>query len=206
MHRWEDGTVGYLFMNVFANSPPLCGNLDSNLHLRLESCGMKGAKKVLCEEEGSPDKFYSSQYAVSERRRIPMSEPTNAAVHFKHTVCPSGYLTHSFLACDPLSACWQNGNLGQSNTGASTNRKVASMCLSTLSTLFTCTTNTERVPYSLVCDNNKDCLDASDEDFCTYPSCSSSSHFKCTNDQVRINKDSDLKAKYMFTLECSRQH
>ena len=49
---------------------------------------------------------------------------------------------------------------------------------------FQCQSETQRVPYSLVCDHRQDCLDGSDETFCTFLPCYLHYQFQRLNKQV----------------------
>ncbi|XP_070183634.1 G-protein coupled receptor GRL101-like [Littorina saxatilis] len=85
--------------------------------------------------------------------------------------CPLHHYTHLFLACDVTSVCWKHGG--------------SPRCESSVTPLppsFTCTNQIERVPYTLVCDHRADCIDRSDEDFCSFAPCRTG-HFSCDNGQ-----------------------
>ena len=191
MHRWEDGTVGYFLKNYLLSRPPSCGRLvvvSGIIKLETPLCFLKETKSI-CEQGDKLEETYPNQNGQSERPRLPVIKAPLSAVPLRHAVCPLGHWTHEFLACDPQSACWQQDSLGQSSSDRNTRRNGTSVCQSRLSTLFTCRNGAEHVPYSLVCDHHGDCVDGSDEDFCTYPSCSSSFHFKCISSQVRSRRD-----------------
>ncbi|KAK7105392.1 hypothetical protein V1264_016781 [Littorina saxatilis] len=86
-------------------------------------------------------------------------------------VCPLGHVTHSFLSCDPLTACW-----AQLYSSCSLDK-------TPLPPSFMCTNSLESVPYSLVCDFRPDCSDNSDEQFCVHVPCDRERHFECRNGQ-----------------------
>ena len=151
--------------------------------LKLERCGSTYTRSVLCEE-GPPEQMSTIQNDAFSRHRLQLPKLGYSSIHFPYVVCPLGHWTHTFLACDMRSACWQRGSFRQSS-GRDVRRNVPSFCRSTLSALFTCRTGVNHVPYSLVCDHSRDCPDSSDEDFCVHPSCSGSWQFECTNKQVK---------------------
>ena len=166
-HAWPPSAA-------FVYKPPVLETLVASFDVSLRS---------LCEKEdlsetGTPKNGLSGKPFV----QLPSSD--NDSVGFLHVVCSSGHYTHLFLACDVRSDCLQHDPLGQSN-GSDT---LMALCTSILGTLFTCRNGVGRVPYSLVCDHSQDCLDSSDEDFCVYPSCSSSWQFECENRQVGHKK------------------
>ncbi|KAK7475462.1 hypothetical protein BaRGS_00033281, partial [Batillaria attramentaria] len=103
-----------------------------------------------------------------EESGIVISTPTlwmsNSTIPY--TQCPAGHVTHDFLACDAQSACWSRDDPS----------------VSCLAPLFTCTNGFERVHYTFVCDYRPDCSDASDENFCVFPTCRMS-EFSCGNKQ-----------------------
>ena len=120
--------------------------------------------------------------------------PTDKAADLDVTsvVCPSGHSTHAFLACDVQSACWADGDFLAYRSGSDGGWDVptSSSCRAPLTSLppsFRCRTLGQRVPYSVVCDFRPDCLDASDEDFCTFPPCDPHSQFQCNNKQVGLD-------------------
>ena len=179
MLQWEDGTVDYFLTYRKTEPNPVCGSQSVVRDIEMHGCSLYGIKHVLCEEEGTSQETYASQKSLSRKSGDQLPELINSSVPLAHVFCPSGHWTHEFLACDGQSDCWQNGNVSHSN------RNVTSQCQSLLSTMFTCKMGVYNVPYSLVCDHSPDCLDASDEDFCSHPSCSSYAQFECTNKQVR---------------------
>ena len=146
-------------------------------------------KLFLCEKEGR-NKTDTSKNGLSGKPQIGMPKSDGDSIAFPHVACSSGHYTHQFLACDAQSHCMQRGPSGQ---GSGRDDALMSLCMSILSTLFTCRNDVEHVPYSLVCDHSQDCLDSSDEDFCFHPSCSGSRLFECGNKQVKRKKNASDK-------------
>ena len=103
--------------------------------------------------------------------------------------CPSGHVTHSFLACDLSISCWAEGSVTFSLHPESWALPTSQSCpvpqnMTSLSPSFPCRSDERRVPYSLVCDHRRDCLDGSDETFCKLIPCDWKSQFQCLNKQV----------------------
>ena len=149
----------------------------------MESCATSFTATFLCEEDGNPAEIHTSDKRSLERLEFQVSNVANFSFLFPYDVCPSGHWTHKFLACDPRSNCYQYDQI-LPTSGSGRLRTVTSQCETILQTQFTCRNGVGRVPYSLVCDHNQDCLDSSDEDFCVHPSCSGSWQFECVNMQV----------------------
>ena len=182
--------MAYFLKRIHFWYPYECVHANPADKLVLNHCTFHHTKLLLCEDDGFPATNDGSQHGLSGRRGIQLPKPTNSSLPFPHVTCPSGHRTHEFLACDVMSRCWQHDNVRQSSE-RDPRRNVTSQCQSLLSTLFTCRTTAELVPYSLVCDHHQDCLDASDEYFCVHPMCSGTQHFECSNKQVSdtITKD-----------------
>ena len=90
--------------------------------------------------------------------------------------CPSGHLTHIFLACDVITLCWARHDVTFGVRPESWALPTSQSCpvqlgMTSLPPSFPCGSEEQRVPYSLVCDHRRDCLDGSDETFCTFLSC-----------------------------------
>ena len=103
--------------------------------------------------------------------------------------CPSGHVTHSFLACDLSISCWAEGSVTFSLHPETWALPTSQSCpvpqnMTSLPPSFPCRSDERRVPYSLVCDHRRDCLDGSDETFCKLIPCDWKSQFQCLNKQV----------------------
>ena len=191
MYQWEDGTVGQYYRYfrpltaVWWVGIEQAGALWSFSLLKTRNVAAK-----LCEKEETLGD-HIQVHGLPETPEIQRTKPAKSPAGFPHVVCSSGHYTHDFLACDAQSACQQGDITGYSS---GSNADVTALCKSTLATLFTCKSEVEYVPYSLVCDHSQDCLDSSDEDFCVYPSCSGSRLFECTSGQVMRKRVARYKA------------
>ena len=143
----------------------LCSTTQQPGRLIMNWCYISLHMHLLCKKNG-PEEAQERLHGTSGRRRIQLSKPTlSSGKSITKIVCPSGHWTREFLSCDVRSACQQTENyVRYSEIGTK-----PSLCLSLFSTLFTCRAGVDRVSYSLVCDQNQDCLDGSDEDFCVHP-------------------------------------
>ena len=182
MHQWEDGTVGHFFRYEKSGGPPLRAGMERAGAILIVPFSFRSnyvPMLCLCETEEERKRGYG----IPGMPLVKPPSPANVSAGFPHVVCPSGHYTHQFLACDVQSAC-------QPRDGpAPRDGEVTPLCKSILATLFTCRNGVDFVPYSMVCDHNQDCLDASDEDFCVYPSCSGGWLFECANKQVSQGKE-----------------
>ncbi|KAK7103352.1 hypothetical protein V1264_018270 [Littorina saxatilis] len=102
--------------------------------------------------------------------------------------CPSGHVTHSFLACDKLASCFApREEMRFSSARESWDKPLSTSCRAPMTSLppsFPCERGSQRVPYSMVCDHRQDCQDdASDEDFCVFSSCSARRLRRCGRSQ-----------------------
>ena len=170
------------------HKPPVCAFLNydekiAKLLLCLKS-NINTDPHFLCESD--VEEIVSSTPADRQRLLVRIPTPTKQTPPLPHVQCPAGHLTHELLACDAHSYCWE-----QFDVTASDGRKTStssSSCLAPLTSVppsFSCASGPERVPYSMVCDHSRDCLDSSDEDFCVFPLCHGSGQFECNNKQVR---------------------
>ena len=193
MYQWEDGTIAYFLKGKKFESFSACG-IFNNRKVKLVDCETPWINDFLCEGDEEKDYVDTGGHGA---QGIDFSRPRNTSIHFMRVICPSGHWTHQFLACDLQSVCWHSNSFGKSS-GSDGRRKIAAQCQSPLSTLFTCRKSGEHVPYSLVCDHSHDCMDASDEDFCSYPSCLGSWQFECTNKQVKKHKGRSKQTIILF--------
>ena len=186
MYLWDDGTIGHLFRHSKFVPPPSLAGIIRGATLITTSPSLLhlfgvNTRPFLCEKE-EMHKGNTAEYGLSQNLQVLRPDLDNSSVGFPHAVCSAHHYTHEFLVCDKQSNCRQHHLLGQSRE---TDDVLMTLCKSTLATLFTCRSDVEHVPYSLVCDHSQDCLDSSDEDFCVHPSCFDSSLFECTNKQVK---------------------
>jgi len=137
----------------------------------------------ICDRQNS---WYADKYFLCEIERVrdtSVSAPELSLLdpkwpsHMELVRCPSGHVTFNFLACDVHSHCWGR----QGSYSFSCHAPLAS-----LPPHFACADSVGRVPYSMVCDHRQDCRDNSDEDFCTFRSCTGADEFRCNNGQVCV--------------------
>ena len=188
LHLWLDDTVGFLSAYQVPGrrkvDRPLSAYMMRGGRLLMQTGLWLKSDRFLCERSQKADEPLVGLNGKPETRRIQLSKPNfSSDNNVTRIVCPSGHWAHKFLACDARSVCWQKESFLQ-DSGNDIERNLKSMCESALSPLFACRTGVDRVSYSLVCDHNQDCLDASDEDFCVYPSCSIAQQLECSNRQV----------------------
>ena len=105
--------------------------------------------------------------------------------------CPKNHVTYNLLACDAASNCWAGSHVTfsvRSDSWAlpSSRSCPANQAVTSLPPSFQCRSGRHRVPYSMVCDHRRDCLDGSDETFCQFLPCNWSSQFQCLSKQVII--------------------
>ena len=180
-YRWDDNTMAYLpkYDTGYIDNIR-CSRTTPEGKLTMLSCNSFAHKQILCERN-----WPEEAQASSGRQNIQLSKPSSSfGKNITEIVCPAGHWTRKFLACDARSACRQNRKHVRNNEN-DVKGGLMPLCLSFLSTLFTCRATADGVSYSLVCDHSQNCPDASDEDFCVYPSCSTSKQFECFNKQVR---------------------
>ena len=187
-YLWHDGTVGFLSAYQVPEHEKLdrllCAYVTRGGRLHMGESFLMSSNRFLCEKSKKAEETFVGLNSKSDRRRIQLSTPTlSSDENITRIVCPSGQWAREFLACDVRSACWQKERFAQ-DSGNDLQRNLTSLCESALSPLFPCRTGVGRVSFSLVCDHNQDCLDASDEDFCVYPPCSITQQFECSNRQV----------------------
>ena len=106
-------------------------------------------------------------------------------------VCPKGHVTHAFLACDITSFCWAENNVLFSLSPESWASPMSQSCpvqlaVTSLPPSFPCRSQVQRIPYSLVCNHRRDCVDSSDETFCKFLPCQWQFQFQCLNKQVSL--------------------
>jgi hypothetical protein len=203
MLQWSDGVVAYL-VNVATgvSSANLdCAFIDiandkdytllPQVNLKANCGSMQGVQYICEKNHYEEDRGKDGQSAIHV-----VENPNNSfnVIHKLNTVqkkyieCPAGHLTHSFLSCDPKSACWNRVQGLASDV-------TCDAPLTPLPPMWTCRSGDSRVPYSLLCDHRADCSDHSDEQFCTFPLCQDTA-FHCDEDQVRY--DSGIFSSFLI--------
>ena len=208
---WADSTVDYI-SNIGAAGDidrrrPLCGYIQGQTSSRIdfEKCGVSLGRSTRLGDISSD---YLCQLPDTDRSQLTQPPPSSVRppIHsslakvnvttisqdggqWRPVVCPNGHVTHVFLVCDISTFCWAKGNVTFSFLSSSWALPSSQSCRAQLSSTslppsFPCRNDKQRVPYSLVCDHRPDCVDSSDEVFCTFFPCPPSSYFQCLNKQV----------------------
>ncbi|KAL8562040.1 hypothetical protein ACOMHN_031811 [Nucella lapillus] len=159
--QWSDKTIAY-FMSIHYPSkavyPPYCAVFEVGRHyLTVSSCNSPMPANYLCEMEFQEKEF-------SQHLEIVLPTPSRRASTLSQmTECPNNDTTYTFLQCNWGSHCYGDGE------------NEINQCLREYpqvgETMFTCTSQTQQVHYTLVCNHRPDCTDGSDEDFCVQPPC-----------------------------------
>ncbi|KAL8570213.1 hypothetical protein ACOMHN_029913 [Nucella lapillus] len=187
LYQWVDQTIAYDIGTTGSYNQPKganCGFLflsHSYLYqnyrflLMFLECDLPNTRYYLCEtplKKSSP----KSKFADPETSKIIMPVPANFNVSISTVICPSGYLTHEFLACDVNALCF-----------TSKDRRLFSCSapLTPLPPMFTCANGLERVPYTSVCDHRPDCFDDSDENVCIFRACDPMEEEQCGNRECK---------------------
>ena len=140
---------------------------------------------------------FRSASRFSSQRTLPDQVTVNATGLGQHTgkwnivTCPKGHVTHSFLSCDVSTSCWAERDITFSLRPETWALPAPQSCPARLAVTspppsFPCDVDKRRVPYSLVCDHRRDCLDDSDETFCKFTPCDWKSQFQCHSKQVGL--------------------
>ncbi|KAK7506138.1 hypothetical protein BaRGS_00002860 [Batillaria attramentaria] len=167
--QWTDGTIAYYRAIRNINIWPSCFVLSAQNYknrMDMKPCGKNAPySNYMCSMDQDSTGEGASDLSTPE---IQMS--TDNSNEYKQVRCPSGHMTHDFLACDVKSACWER-------------ESSCEVPLSPLPPTFMCDNQVERVPYTLVCDFRADCSDDSDEEFCVYQQCAEKEPFYCNDKQ-----------------------
>ncbi|KAK7108835.1 hypothetical protein V1264_016499 [Littorina saxatilis] len=199
--QWQDSTVAYYLDFMPDGSYPQCGVLtvkDRSRgkkvgHVRMWSCLRVKAlytwSYTLCQKpmaESGQTMTTTVRPPLPQFTEVALTTLQNRTDSDSFVVCPRGHLVHSFLACDPSSACFAADDIGFSSRRESWALPSYSSCdvnMTSLPPSFTCANGADHVPYTFVCDHRQDCLDNSDEDFCVYPPCNVTWQFQCRSHQ-----------------------
>ncbi|XP_025085565.1 G-protein coupled receptor GRL101-like [Pomacea canaliculata] len=160
-----DGAVTYWIpLPIYSNRKESCSyySFQDNNYIAMTHCYRHIIDKFPCEIASD-----------SSFQKVEMPRPASDIWTKNHVTCPSQHVTHTFLACDVRSDCWEE----RYDTSWSCSAPVVPV-----PPAFTCDSGAERVPYTLVCDHRADCSDRSDEDFCQFPACNVDD-FHCDNGQ-----------------------
>ena len=186
---WEDGTIAYAthYEKLINTGYPYCGKMLArgsefeelktrareiwtNL-VRLSKCTdlrwpMFGT--YLCEFD-NPSTL--TNRPVSKVQIADLKQP---ALPPGFVSCPSRHITHTYFACDMLSACWAGYDVAFGSSRKTWDIPSHDTCPISMTSLppsYACARLEQRIPYTLVCDHRQDCTDNSDEDFCFHAKC-----------------------------------
>ena len=199
---WEDKTINY-FSSIGRSSGklkrPKCGTITDGLYeVYYVICGRLASinRGYVCQKPLSKlDKLRQSVSPSSARPTLPSLAKINVTKAGQNggqwwpVSCPKEHVTHGFLACDAVTFCWAENYLTVSLRPESWALPTPQSCpallaMTSLPPSFSCQAEKQHVPYSLVCDHRRDCLDGSDEVFCTFLPCQWNSEFQCLSKQV----------------------
>ena len=196
---WQDRTVDYAVgIVIYAIHPedfePKCTVLASSKGflglIRCKSLSPGTDHGFICQyPDESRDQNIQLLTASPSLARINVTTLDHNGNRLRLVICPSGHATHTFLACDVATKCWAKGRVITSLLPHSWALPTSQSCPAKMAPLppsFLCRSEEQHVPYTLVCDHRPNCLDGSDEKFCTYPPCHGETQFQCLNKQVSI--------------------
>ena len=199
---WEDKIVDYHagLSTDFGVDRPACSSFGDKPGLVKMGFCVRPAKKYLCQipeaRRGQPTqtRFPSvthGSWPSLPKVKVNATTAIQYGAEWSPVFCRKGHLTHVFLACDVSTSCWTRGDVTlsfRSYTWAlpTSQSCPAQLAVTSLPPSFTCSSEEQKVPYSLVCDHRRDCVDGSDETFCKFPPCKWLTQFQCLNKQVCI--------------------
>ena len=191
---WADGTIPYgVHVHKSVSRQPWCGFMEnlygqsvyrvsemSTLPVHLYACSANALSSMyhLCE-------FPTTQNGTESRHSesvVTISAPRQNDVVPSWVSCPTGHLTHTFLACLVHSACWAGDDVTYGSARDFWDIPSYTTCPAPLSLLppsYACASRGDRVPYTFVCDHLRDCSDNSDESFCQHQPCGGTSPLQC---------------------------
>ena len=191
---WSDKTVVYTarHLGYFSGSGTINSFRVSHLRNKLD---VKRANKrrvlfFVCEKlmehkneiTSRPVEFLLDKTSSLDFRRTKQSLVT----------CADGHLTHAFLACDQKSRCGQTVCYFVRETRNTVEVISAVQRYVDTVAMYSCSSDDTEVSYSLLCDFTPDCVDKSDESFCSHAFCT---EFTCANGPcVPISKRCDKYA------------
>ena len=227
---WEDKTIDYISKKMSlarGNRRPKCGSAMAIPFLVGHVlCGLliPYFRKYLCQKlDTNHYQFEQLMPLSASKLTLPSLVTANfttnrhIATQWRKVSCSSGHVTHVFLACDAVTFCGAENGVTVSFQSASWALPTSLSCpalrgMTLIPPSFSCQSKKQYVPYSLVCDHRRDCLDGTDESFCDFRPCLWSSQFQCLNRQVCYLWDHDISVvnmsslSHMFPFFCSIIH
>ncbi|KAK7482380.1 hypothetical protein BaRGS_00026399, partial [Batillaria attramentaria] len=181
---WVDGTVSH-DVNV-TNDLGIISLLRCDRESKLSALYNQGGSRILhmtAADKHLCDSFVCQAANASVRSRsgqnIVFPTVHHAEILKTATVplvrCSRTHVTRDFLSCDTASNCEVRGNsltlcpvtIRVRSAGSfSTERSLVNRRVTVA--MFVCDTQTDRIPFTLVCDFKRDCPDGSDEKFCRH--------------------------------------
>ena len=173
---------------------PICTVLTSSKGwlglIECDSISPGGDHGFICQyPDESRDQSTQLLTASPSLAKINVTTVDQNGNRWRPVICPSGHATHTFLACDVATNCWAKGRVITSllpDSWALPTSQSCPMKMTPFPPSFLCRSEEQHVPYTLVCDHRPNCVDGSDENFCTHPSCHVETQFQCLNKQVSI--------------------
>ena len=137
----------------------------------------------LCETSttGNMNKVAKDKALPLQSLSLSLSERDDMMV-----TCPAGHATRCLMAVDSNTACLKHDEVFGMGAALRPQDPTLSSCLGTLKAAFAnfmCVGSGDPLPYTLVCDHRKDCMDNSDEEFCVFPPCTGDTPLKCASNQ-----------------------
>ena len=175
LHAWLQGLFGRVIVKP-----------QSSNHLHMYLCQFLDTDGGLSTQPLSPSAHRRTRPVLA---KVSVTAISHNITRWNPVTCPSGQSTHTFLACDVITFCWVKSDVTFSRRPDSWAFPASKSCPVPLTVTsrppsYTCQSKEQHVPYSLVCDHRSDCLDGSDETFCTVLPCQHLSQFQCRNKQV----------------------
>ena len=169
-YQWLDSTIAYNQVDIREGQGfPLCGLMVAPYTtVTMHSCRSRDMARILCQVTQT-DHAKAASILAGLSVLVQSASPRIANI-----TCKDNHITHSFLACDVSSKCWNDGGVAYVSSVNGWDVPSDSWCHAPIKPLppaFMCKNAGQRVPYTLVCDHRADCIDQSDEDFCDFPPC-----------------------------------
>ena len=200
---WDDNTVNY-YSSLFRDRGDLCAHIGHDVgSMYFTKCDAKpasgkGRSGSVCQtaatgglHSSQSQTPFAGQQAGPRLFKVNVTTTARGEGQWCPVTCPSGHVTHIFLACDVFTLCWAGHDVTFSARPEFWALPTSQSCptqpfVTSPPPSFLCGSEEQRVPYTLVCDHRRDCLDGSDETFCVSHPCQWPAQFECLNKQVRL--------------------